>query len=413
MKLLYTVQRYGEEIVGGSEAACRQFAEHLAQRGHHVEVVTSCARSYVDWADEYEPGTTEINGVLVHRLPVAERRSMEKSGPLNDWTLMGPRPIPLFQQQRWMRLMGPQLTGYPTWLRTHAAQTDVVIHMTYLYASTTMGLPITSGLVPTILQPTAHDEPAIWVRQCDTLFRLADAFMFFTAEERQTVADRFDFEPDGEVIGMGMEIHPHADEMSFRRRFELGDRPYLLYVGRIDTAKGVVEAFRFFEAYKVRNPGPLLLVFAGDAVFDLPAHDDVMHVGFLDEDLKRSALAGCLALLQPSYFESFSIVLCEAWLQGRPALVQGLSDVLAGQARRSGGALPYSGFAEFEAALDLIVDDPAFADRMGQSGRRYVERSYNWPTVIDGVERAAELAQRNFASRASSKRPRRTEHPTA
>ena len=59
LKLLYTVQRYGEDIVGGSEAACRQFAEHLAQRGHHVEVVTSCARSYLDWADEYEAGSTE------------------------------------------------------------------------------------------------------------------------------------------------------------------------------------------------------------------------------------------------------------------------------------------------------------------------------------------------------------------
>ena len=154
---------------------------------------------------------------------MTELRSMDKYGPLNDWTVMGPRPMPLFQQQRWMRLMGPQLKDYPTWLRTHVAEFDAVIHMTYLYGSTTLGLPVTSGLVPTILQPTAHDEPAIWVRQCDTLFRLADAFMFFTPEERQTVADRFDFEPDGEVIGMGMEIHPQADDASFRQRFELGD----------------------------------------------------------------------------------------------------------------------------------------------------------------------------------------------
>lgn len=399
MRLLYTVQRYGEDLVGGSEAACREFSEHLARRGHHVEVVTSCARSYVDWADEYEPGTTEINGVLVHRLSIAEPRSAEASRPLDDWTVLGPRPMPLFQQQRWLRLLGPQLKDYPTWLRTQAERFDTVIHMTYRFATTTMGLPITSGRVPTILQPTAHDESGLWVRQFDTIFRLADAFMFFTAEERQVVTDRFDFEPDGEVIGMGMEMHPRADSTEFRHRFAFGDRPYLLYVGRIDAAKGVGEAFRYFEAYKTRNPGPLQLVFAGEAVSDLPEHDDVVNVGFLDEKLKRSALAGCLALLQPSYYESFSIVLCEAWLQSRPALVQGLSGVLAGQARRAGGALPYRGFAEFEAALDLLVDDPAFADRLGRSGRRYVEDSYSWPTVIDGVERAAEVAQRKFASR--------------
>lgn len=400
MRLLYTVQRYGDDLVGGSEAACREFSEHLAQRGHHVEVVTSCARSYVDWADEYEPGTTEINGVLVHRLSVSEPRSTEKSGPLDDWTLLGPRPIPLFQQQRWLRLLGPQLKGYPTWLRTESERFDTVIHMTYRFATTTTGLPITSGRVPTILQPTAHDESGLWVRQFDTIFRLADALMFFTAEERQLVTDRFDFEPAGEVVGIGMEMHPRGDSASVRGRFGLGDRPYLLYVGRIDAAKGVVEAFRFFEAYKLRNPGPLLLVFAGEAVSDLPEHNDVVHVGFLGEEDKRSALAGCLALLQPSYYESFSIVLCEAWLQGRPALVQGLSDVLAGQARRAGGALPYRGFAEFEAALDLLVDDPAFADRLGRGGRQYVEDNYGWPTVIDGVEHAVELAHREFASRA-------------
>jgi glycosyltransferase involved in cell wall biosynthesis len=407
VKLLYTVQRYGEDVVGGSETACREFAEHLAQRGHQVEVVTSCAREYVAWADEYAPGTTEINGVVVHRLEVSELRSMEKYGPLNDWTLLGPRPIPLFQQQRWMRLMGPQLKNYSAWLRTNAERFDAVIHMTYLYASTTFGLPITSGRVPTILQPTAHDEPAIWVRQYDTIFRLADAFMFFTPEERQTVADRFKFEPDGPIIGIGMDIHRPADGGPFRRRFGLDEVPYLLYVGRIDTAKGVVEAFRFFEAYKARNPGPLRFVFAGEAVCDLPEHDDVVRVGFLDEEMKRSALAGCLALVQPSYFESFSIVLCEAWLQGRPALVQGLAEVLAGQARRSGGALPYRGFAEFEAMLDLLVNDPGLADRFGTNGRRYVEASYNWPTVIDGVEDAVERARRNFAARVG---PRRASH---
>ena len=271
--------------------------------------------------------------------------------------------------------------------------------MTYMYGSTTTGLAVTAGTVPTLMQPTAHDEPALWVRQYDTIFRLADAFMFFTPEERQIVAGRFDFEPAGQVIGMGMEIHPPADPSVFRREHQLGGDPYLLYVGRIDTAKGALEAFRFFEAYKRRNPGSLKLVFAGEAVFELPEHPDVIHVGFLDEPTKRSALKGCLALLQPSYFESFSIVLCEAWLQGRPALVQGRSEVLAGQARRAGGALPYSGFAEFEAALDLLCDDPDLCARLGENGRRYVERSYNWPAVIDNVEHAVNLCERELSAR--------------
>ena len=88
-----------------------------------------------------------------------------------------------------------------------------------------------------------------------------------------------------------------------------------------------------------------------------------------------------------------------AWLQHRPALVQARSEVLAGQARRAQGALPYRGFAEFEAALDLLCLDHEFGDLLGANGRAYVERSYNWATVTDSVESAVELATMNFERR--------------
>ena len=67
MKLLYVIQRYGDQIVGGSESACRHFAERLVARGHEVHVLTSCAHDYVDWADEYPAGTEIINGVTTFR----------------------------------------------------------------------------------------------------------------------------------------------------------------------------------------------------------------------------------------------------------------------------------------------------------------------------------------------------------
>ena len=65
VKILFVVQRYGVEVAGGAERACREYAERLAGRGHRVEVLTTRARSYVDWADEYPPGRHELNGVVV------------------------------------------------------------------------------------------------------------------------------------------------------------------------------------------------------------------------------------------------------------------------------------------------------------------------------------------------------------
>lgn len=399
MKILYVVQRYGEQIVGGSEAACRAFAEQLVARGHHVEVLTSCAHRYTDWADHYVPGVHDINGVTVHRLPVVDIRRPERFGPLHGWMVNGPRQVPGFEESRWAKHMGPDLAGLRPWLARHHRRFDVVIFMTYLYATTTKGLPYVAGRIPTVLQPTAHDEPPLWVRLYDTLFRLPDSYLFFTPEEREVVRQRFAIDPVGEVIGIGVDLDDEADPDGFRRQHGIGDRPYLLYVGRIDPSKGSLEAYRFFEAYKDRHPGPLAFVLVGETVADLPDHPDVIRTGYLDERGKRSALAGSLALLQPSYFESFSIVLCESWVQRRPALVQAASTVLEGQARRSAGALPYRGFAEFEAALDLLVERPELGDELGRNGRRYVEDRYRWDAVLAGVERGIDSALRRFPER--------------
>jgi glycosyltransferase involved in cell wall biosynthesis len=57
-----------------------------------------------------------------------------------------------------------------------------------------------------------------------------------------------------------------------------------------------------------------------------------------------------------------------------------------GEARRSGGAIPYSGFAEFEAAVDLLVDAPGLATALGDAGRGYVELRYGWDDVLARYE---------------------------
>lgn len=402
MRILYTCQRYGEEILGGSESACRAFAEQLTQRGHDVHVLTTTAREYTTWANHYPPGLSVLNGVQVHRLHVRAERTPETFGPMQEWVVHGPKPMPLFQQQRWLELVGPSVEGLEEWLRVHTADFDVAIFMTYLYCTTTRGLPALAGRLPTILQPTAHDEPSIWATVFDTLLRLPDAYLYFTPSERAFMEHRLHRATDGAVIGIGIDQHEVADQSPFRLEHGLGDRPYLLYVGRVDGGKGTDEAARFFTAYQQRNPSELQLVMAGELIGTSQRHPGVVYTGFLDEAMKRSAMAGSLALLQPSYFESFSIVLCESWVQGRPALVQDGCAVLGSQVRRANGGLPYTGFASFEAALDLLRSDAELGDQFGASGQRFVRDTYSWPEVIDGVETTIDLAIARFAQRRHS-----------
>ncbi len=400
MKLLYVVQRYGEDIVGGSEAACRQYAEALTKSGHEVEVLTSCARSYVTWENSYDPGTTEINGVRVHRLPVIEPRFPERFGPTDQW-LMNENSSPLlFEHQRWAWLMGPEMNGIRTWLIENAVRFDAAIFMTYLYSSATSGIPAIAGRIPVVFQPTAHDEPSFRIPLFESTFRLPDSFLFFTPEERDVVRERFNIEPQGNVVGIGIEMNPPVSSVSeIKKKFHVSDSPYLVYVGRLDPMKGVVQLVNFFIELKKQYPSNLKLVLAGDPIVELPQHEDIIVTGFLDEADKHAVIAGSLALVQSSYFESFSIVLCEAWVQNRPALVQGASTVLRGQATRSTGAIPYEGYAQFEQAVMMLVENPDLANEMGRNGRKYVEDTYEWNHVLRGFEESLATAQQRFAER--------------
>src|SRR5262249_33160776 len=147
----------------------------------------------------------------------------------------------------------------------------------------------------------------------DSIFHAPDAFALSTPEEIELIQRRFGFTPKGDVVGIGVTIGP-ADASRFERAYGLEGLPYPLYVGRIDNGKGVGELLDFFAEYKRRHPtDPVHLVMIGDGPIDVSPFRDVIATGFVDYQTRDDALAGMLALAQPSFFESFSMILTEAF----------------------------------------------------------------------------------------------------
>ncbi|MGH9072822.1 MAG: glycosyltransferase, partial [Acidimicrobiales bacterium] len=291
MKLLFVVQRYGAEVAGGAEQCCRQFASRMAGRGHDVEVLTSAALSYMDWADHYPTGTDAVGPVIVHRLGVRRPRDHRIFGPLNQRVVHGVTRPPLHLQREWMREQGPDLPGLVPWLEGNAAGYDVVVFFTYLYQTTFAGLPVAARLAPTLLHPTAHDEPPLYLPLFDFVFRQPDAFGFLTEEEAALVERRFRVARPSSVVGIGVDLEeengppgPGAAEAAFRAAFGLGERPYVLFLGRVDPHKGSDELYDFFVTYRRRHAGDLALVVLGEPVKPMPFHPDVVMTGFVDED---------------------------------------------------------------------------------------------------------------------------------
>ena len=394
MRVTFVVQRYGAGIAGGAETHCRAFAIRLARAGHDITVVTSRARSYTTWANEMPEGSSLEDGVTVRRLSTRFERDVSFFAPMSTRVLIGRCPPPRHVQRRWLEVQGPVLEGFDTELDSIARTADVVVFFTYLYWPTVVGLDTLVGRVPLVLHPTAHDELSFHLPFVRTTLHLPDAFAFSTPEERALVATKVPIPEPSAVVGVGVDIDDSdLNAPAARSIVGLSDRPYVLAVGRVDASKGAHELAAFFATYKLRRPGPLALVIAGDPVQPVPAHPDVIQMGVVDERTKHGLYRGAEVVVVPSFFESFSMVLTEAWVHGRPALVQGRCDVLAGQVGRSKGGLAYRGYAEFETALDLLLARTDIADALGEKGRAYTNANYTWPAVlgryVDLLERVA------------------------
>ena len=75
MIIAFVVQRYGEDIIGGAEYLTRLIAEHMIKY-HEIEVLSTCAKDYHTWKNEYKKGTETINGVLVRRFANSKKRDL-------------------------------------------------------------------------------------------------------------------------------------------------------------------------------------------------------------------------------------------------------------------------------------------------------------------------------------------------
>jgi glycosyltransferase involved in cell wall biosynthesis len=377
------VPRYGEQVNGGIEALARDYAIRLAEH-MQVTVLTTCALDYRTWADHFEAGETDEDGVRVLRFPVPTPRDEQAFDAISLEVLNHPDPPP-DEQRRWMDAQGPVSPALEHHLRDEAHRYDRVLFMPYLYATTARGIPLVGNRA--VLLAAVHDEPPLRLRLFDDLFGSVDTIITSTPEERALLSARFGIPPERcHVIGAGIDAPPAVRPSDFAEAFGI-KRPYVVSVGRIDPSKGVNELIAAHRAYRARNAHGADLVLVGRSVMDLPL-DPWLHVtGFVDDITKHQAMAGAAALATASPYESLSLVLLESWAHGRPVVVTAKSDVLVGQVRRSGGGLVFADADEYSAAIELLTSRPPLSWGLGRAGWRFSQQQ-DWPQVIDRLQAA-------------------------
>jgi phosphatidylinositol alpha-1,6-mannosyltransferase len=202
-------------------------------------------------------------------------------------------------------------------------------------------------------------------------------------------------------------LHPGADVERFRpdlptadirERHGLADRPLIVCVSRLVPRKGQDVLIRAMRSIQRRVPeAALLIVGSGPYEASLrglaeraPTRSVVFAGEVPEEDLPRYYAVGdvfampCRTRLAGLEVEGWGNVFIEAAACARPVVVGDSGGsreaLLHGETGLLVDGTEIDGVAD---AVATLLEDPAYARRLGKAGRARVEREHTWPLVAE------------------------------
>ncbi|MFV0526357.1 MAG: glycosyltransferase family 4 protein [Acidimicrobiales bacterium] len=375
--------RYGDDVVGGAEAVIAETARGLADRGHPVEILTTCARDHYTWANHYPEGVSSEGEVVIRRFPTETDTPGVHRERIGARILAG-EPVDIFDQQLWVN---DSLRVSRLWhhVLDHGPRYRALIFAPYMFWTSYAVSQVVPGR--TMIMPCLHDEPTARLDIFASMVAGVRGLWFLTDPEAALAASLYQLPRRTEVVGAGIDLPSGYDPERFRADTGI-DGPFIYYAGRREWGKGWSVLLEAFADLVRQHPTELRLVTSGVGEVDAPADiaSRVVDLGFVSDERRNDAMAAAAAYVQPSAMESFSRTVLEAWGAGTPVIANAASEVVRWHVERSGAGLTYRGQAELTEALRFVSDAPDAAARLAAPGRAYVERHYRWADVLDRME---------------------------
>ncbi|MCL8267314.1 glycosyltransferase family 4 protein [Leptospira weilii] len=424
---------FSDKVSGGSEKLIFQLVELLAT-DFEITVLTTRSLDYITWKNSipirrknffyegtnhskpirFEEKTSSLGGKYkVLQFTVEKQRNMERFSRLSKKILERPSLQNKENINHWLIEQGPYTPELIQFIESRKSEYDIFFFVSYLYYPLVFGMPLVAE--KSIIIPTFHDEPPAYLPIYKEILTDQSSYSFNTPEELNVFRNVLGYKPSTySIIGMNLNLDQcpsgpseniYADyhKSSLEKNSNREETPFLLYVGRVDQGKGFLEMAEWFLEWKKNSKLPHKLKIAGKIASKIPNRisedKNIEFLGFVEEQIKFELIQNCACLINSSPLESFSIVLMEAWLKGKPALVNGRSDVLKGHCLRSNGGLFYFDRKSFFATLDFILNHPKESFEMGRNGKKYVEQNFNPKTVREKLLRLIDKTiQKKYAS---------------
>lgn len=237
--------------------------------------------------------------------------------------------------------------------------------------------------VPAVVTPFAHpgqhdDDPA-----SAAAYRTADAVLA-TTETDASVYRGLGVDPDRiEITGVCSEGLTSGGGSPLRERGGIGG-PLVVFVGVRRPHKGINLLLEAIPAVRARRPD-VRFAFIGPGE-PLGGGPEVIDVGVVDDEVKAAWIEAADVLCLPSAYESFGLVVTEAWSVGTPVVTSDLPVLRELIGAGAGGLTAAREPAAFSAALLELIDHPQRAQAMGRAGHRFWQTHYR-PELVAATHR--------------------------
>lgn len=414
MKFAFITPRYGADITGGPDHACRLLAEQVSTR-HDVDVLTTCSREAVAWKNDFTEGADRVRGALVRRFAVSSPGDRSALASLTRRIQV--EPPTRANELDWVRLQGPASPGLLDYLRRQHRSYDVLVFFGLWHPLTVQGLEIAPDR--SVVFPHVRLQPELRFTLWQDLLQSARAVGFFSDSERRLVRDYIGAIPQcEEVVGIGIEPPPMqsyprhqqdpadviVDEneaaadapplpedyltqrgVPFRRRHRLYGS-FSLYGGRVEPDNGCEEMLEYFDSYAASD-AEATLVLMGVKMMKVPDEPYLRLAGVLPERERMIAYEAATVTIAPDPDDLLAQPLLESLAVGTPVLACARNTTAVEHCRRAGAGLYYANREEFVGALAQLTTNARLRERLGENGRAYIRQHHRWDGVLGRFDR--------------------------
>lgn len=403
-KIAFIVHRFGRDINGGAEVHIKMIADHLSDI-YNIDILTTTIKNWDDRTADYSPGIEldknyriiRFNTIKGNHTKLHYWRKKSKRGRkirkflynlnilkyINKYisTINSNNERHFFEQSP---AHSPELLDF---IRDYQDEYNALIFMTYYFSNTLFG-----GLIAphkSILIPTAHKEKEIFFTLYNELFTKVRHIAFNTSAEKKLCEDIFGKHLAlSSIVATGVELKAPLEWKFVKTKYELPDR-YILYLGRVTYGK-INTLLEDFINFKKTDNSNIKLVLTGGIDSNIPSNisKNIIFTGFVSEEEKSAIIDHAIFMINPSKFESLSLLLLEGLSRGVPVLVNGKCDVLKEHCLLSNGACTYyNSRSDFMNKIRFLLSSEKIRKEMGTKGKIYVTDNYSWETIINKLRK--------------------------